>query len=141
MIGRDEDPASATKRRFVIPVLQGSFARFLVGGASTTLVSYAIYLLALNFLPYLAAYGIAYSVGIAWAYFANTLFVFRRRPSIGRALAFPLTYVVQYLAGSVLLVLLVDTLGVRKAFAPLVVVIAMLPVTYLLSRWIITSRS
>ena len=116
-------------------------ARFLIGGASTTVASYIVYLLLLPHLAYLVAYGIAYATGIAWSYLASTLFVFRRRPSIGRALAFPLTYVVQYLAGSVLLVLLVDTLGVRKTFAPLVVVIATLPMTYLLSRWIITSRS
>ncbi|HEY6943234.1 GtrA family protein [Dokdonella sp.] len=115
--------------------------RFLAGGASTTAVSYAVYLGLLARMPYVAAYSIAYAVGIAWSYFANTWFVFRERASIGRALAFPLVYLVQYLVGSLLLFVLVDGLHVPAAFGPLVVVVLTLPLTYLLSRRIIVRGS
>ncbi|MGN6517798.1 MAG: GtrA family protein [Dokdonella sp.] len=111
--------------------------RFLAGGASTTAVSYAVYLLLLARLPYVAAYSIAYAVGIAWSYFANTWFVFRERASVSRALAFPLVYAVQYLVGSLLLFALVDGLHVPAAFGPLLVVVLTLPLTYVLSRRII----
>lgn len=118
----------------------GEVLRFLIGGASTTLVSYAAYLLLLPHFSYLVAYSIAYAIGIGWSYFANTLFVFRRRPSVKRALAFPLVYAIQYLAGTALLVVLVDGLHVGQNIAPLAVVILTLPVTYVLSRWIITAK-
>ncbi len=118
----------------------GEVLRFLIGGASTTLVSYAAYLLLLPHFSYLVAYSIAYAIGIGWSYFANTLFVFRRRPSVKRALAFPLVYAIQYLAGTALLVVLVDGLHVGQHIAPLAVVILTLPVTYVLSRWIITAK-
>lgn len=121
--------------------LAGEALRFLLGGASTTLVSYVVYLLLLPHVSYLIAYTAAYAIGIGWSYLANTLFVFRRRPSIRRAMAFPLVYAVQYLVGSMLLVLLVDQLKVAQSIAPLAVVILTLPVTYVLSRWIITAKS
>ncbi|MEP7097600.1 MAG: GtrA family protein [Dokdonella sp.] len=116
------------------------FVRFLLGGASTTVISYVAYLLLMIWLPYLAAYAIAFAVGIAWSYFANTLFVFRRRPTVARALAFPIVYLAQYLAGSMLLVVLIDDVQLPAKFAPLVVVVVTLPLTYVLSRWVITAR-
>lgn len=111
--------------------------RFLAGGASTTAVSYAAYLLLLTRLSYVTAYAIAYAVGVAWSYFANTWFVFRERASLSRALAFPLVYAAQYLLGSLVLFALVDGLHVPAAFGPLLVVILTLPLTYVLSRRII----
>jgi putative flippase GtrA len=111
--------------------------RFLAGGASTTAVSYAIYLLLLTWLPYLAAYVIAYVVGIAWSYAVNTLFVFRGKPSLRRALAFPLVYLAQWIVGSLLLYVLVDEFHLPAQWGPLFVVVLTLPLTYALSRKVI----
>ncbi|MEO7013310.1 MAG: GtrA family protein [Dokdonella sp.] len=124
----------------VTALTRNVIVRFLLGGASTTAFSYAVYLLLLLWLPYLVAYSVAFVAGVAWSYFANTLFVFRRRPTITRALAFPIVYLAQYLAGSLLLVVLIDYARVPETFAPLVVVVLTLPLTYVLSRWVITAR-
>jgi len=132
----DADQASAPDQRS----RRGEVIRFLLGGASTTLVSYAVYLLLLHWLPYVFAYAIAYLCGIVWSYFANTLFVFRRSPSMIRAALFPLVYLAQYIAGTGLLVLLVEGAGLPKAMAPLVVIVLTLPITYVLSRSIITNN-
>lgn len=113
--------------------------RFLLGGASTTVVSYAIYLVLLRWLPYVFAYSIAYVAGIVWSYFANTLFVFRRAPSVTRAALFPLVYLAQYVAGTLLLIVLVDVLHAPKTLAPLAVIVLTLPLTYVLSRHVITT--
>ena len=113
--------------------------RFVLGGASTTIVSYAIYLALLYWMPYVFAYSIAYVSGIAWSYFANTLFVFRRAPSVTRAALFPLVYLAQYVAGTLLLVLLVDVLHLSQKLAPLAVIVLTLPLTYVLSRHVITA--
>ena len=115
-------------------------ARFLVGGISTTLVSYAIYVALLRWLAYPVAYGIAYVAGIAWSYAANTLFVFRTRPSLRRAAMFPFVYVAQYVVGTALLVALVDGAGVPRALAPAVVIVVTIPMTYLLSKRILHGR-
>lgn len=123
---------SSSRRERVAEIL-----RFLAGGASTTAVSYAIYLLLLVWLPYLAAYLIAYVFGIAWSYAINTWFVFRSTPSFRRALAFPLVYLAQYLVGSMLLYVLVDGFRMPAAFGPLVVAVLTLPLTYVLSRRVI----
>ena len=120
-------------------IAAGPAGRFLLGGASTTLVSYAAYLVLLAFLPYLAAYWVAYAIGVAWSYFANTLFVFRQRPSLARALAFPLVYAIQLAAGSLLMVVLVRHFGLPAKVAPLLVVVLTLPLTYFASRWIVTT--
>lgn len=111
--------------------------RFLAGGASTTAVSYAAYLLLLRWLPYFIAYAIAYAVGIVWSYFANTWFVFRQPARLSRALTFPIVYAAQYLVGALLLYMLVDRMHLPPALGPLLVVILTLPLTYVLSRWII----
>jgi putative flippase GtrA len=111
--------------------------RFLAGGASTTAVSYAAYLLLLRWLPYFTAYAIAYAIGIAWSYFANTWFVFRQPARLSRALVFPLVYAAQYLLGALLLFVLVDRAGLPPALGPLLVVVLTLPLTYVLSRWVI----
>jgi phosphoglycerol transferase len=120
-------------------IATGPIGRFLLGGASTTLVSYAAYLVLLAFLPYLAAYWVAYAIGVAWSYFANTLFVFRQRPSLARALAFPLVYAIQLAAGSLLMVVFVRHFGLPAKVAPLLVVVLTLPLTYVASRWIVTT--
>jgi len=117
----------------------GEIIRFLLSGASTTIVSYAIYLVLLQWMPYVFAYSIAYVAGIVWSYFANTLFVFRRAPSVTRAALFPLVYLAQYVVGTLLLILLVDVLGFSKTLAPLAVIVLTLPLTYVLSRHVITA--
>ena len=104
-------------------------------------MSYAIYLILLRWIPYAFAYGVAYAAGIVWSYFSNTIFVFRHRPSIRRAALFPLVYVAQYLLGTALMFLLVEALHVPEKLAPLGVIALTIPLTYLLSRRIITGRS
>jgi len=93
----------------------------------------------LSWLPYVFAYSIAYVSGIVWSYFANTLFVFRRALSVTRAALFPLVYLAQYLAGTLLLIVLVDVLRLPKTLAPLAVIVLTLPLTYVLSRHLITA--
>jgi putative flippase GtrA len=117
------------------------FARFLVAGAVNTGVSYALYLLLLTTLPYLAAYTIAYAAGIAISYLLLTRFVFRTAPRVATAIRFPLVYVAQYATGSAVIVLLVEALGVRDSIAAIVAIIVSIPVTFVLSRTVLRSRS
>ena len=118
--------------------VRGEFARFLVAGAINTAITFALFEALRRVIPYLAAYSIAYASGIALSYVLNAGFVFRRRKTIASALRFPLVYVVQYAMGVGLLWVLVDVAKLNESFALLLVIAASIPVTFLLSRLIVT---
>jgi putative flippase GtrA len=116
------------------------FARFIVAGAANTGISYAVYLLLLVLMPYLAAYTISYLVGIVISYLLLTRFVFRTPRRLATAVRFPLVYVAQYLIGSTVIVLLVETMGVRASIAAIVAIVVSIPVTFALSRLLLRAR-
>jgi putative flippase GtrA len=112
--------------------------RFLVSGAANTLLTYAVYIVLLQFLPYAAAYTISYIVGIAINYAFNVFWVFEVKPKMRSAAAWPVIFLMQYLVGISLLALLVNVLRVDAWLAPLAVLVVTVPISYLLSRLILT---
>jgi putative flippase GtrA len=115
-------------------------ARFLIAGAFNTGLTWLVYLLFLTQIRYQIAYAMAYCLGIATSYLINSRFVFRQPMRWRSALAFPLVYAMQLILGSILLVVLVKVLNVPVQFAPLVVVVLTLPLTFVLSRRIVAGR-
>ena len=114
------------------------FARFLVGGVGNTLATYALYLALLTILDYRLAYTAAYASGILLAYWIGLRFVFRERGSWSKLRRFPLVYGAQYILGVAVVVAVVDGLGVPASLGPVAAVAVSIPVTFLLSRWILT---
>ena len=121
-------------------MIRHQFGRFLVAGAANTAVTVLLYEGLRRVLPYLVAYGIAYVAGIALAYALGTGYVFERTRTLAGAALFPLVYVAQYLLGTALMWLQVDRLGVDPTAAVLVVVVATIPVTFVLSRRVLAGR-
>jgi putative flippase GtrA len=78
-------------------------------------------------------------IGILFAFFMNSQFVFKTHQGIRSLLRFPLIYLAQYLGGVVILWVWVEVLGLNQVAAPLVVVIVMLPITYILTRYVFLS--
>lgn len=117
--------------------MAGEFFRFLVMGGANTIVAYAIYLLLLNWMRYEFAYTIGYAIGIAMAYVLSSRFVFRQPFRRRSAARFPLVYVAQFLVSFVLLRIAVEWLRVPEWLALGFAVVATIPVTFVLSRWII----
>lgn len=115
----------------------GEFTRFLLVGATNTLLSYLLYLLLLEFFAYLLAYSIAYCIGIAISYLLNVYFVFNKRPSVASFVKFPIVYIVQYGLGAGMLWLLVDRAGMSPVIAMIGVIIVTIPVTFLASRFVL----
>jgi putative flippase GtrA len=113
------------------------FVRFIFFGAINTGITFVLYVFLLWFLSYGIAYTISYAVGLLISYWLNAKFVFQEPLRIGRALQYPLVYLVQYLLGLVLLFLLVEVAHVSKILAPLLIVVLTLPITFLLSRYLI----
>ncbi len=119
--------------------MRDEFVRFLLVGISNTLFSYIVYLLLLSFLTYLPAYSIAYCAGVSMSYFLNARFVFKKIASLNGFLKFPIVYVIQYLLGAVILLLIVGKLGVPQELAMIGVVVITIPITFIASRFVLSS--
>lgn len=113
------------------------FARFLLVGATNTVFSYVLYLLLLALMPYLYAYSMSYAAGVVLSYVLNSRFVFRQSLSLAKFLQFPAVYVIQYALGATLLWLLVGQVSLSPELAMLAVVVLTIPVTFLVSRFIL----
>lgn len=120
-----------------LKIIQSEFARFLLAGATNTLLSYLLYLFLLEFLPYLLAYSIAYCIGIVISYLLNVHFVFNKRASLASFVKFPIVYVLQYALGAGVLWLLVDRAGILPEIAMLGAIAVTIPVTFLASRFVL----
>ncbi|WP_241668703.1 MULTISPECIES: GtrA family protein [unclassified Pseudomonas] len=110
---------------------------FLIGGCLNTLLTYGIYLLLNMYLSYQKSYVIAYVSGIVFSYLFNAQVVFNVKKSWKGLMAYPLVYLLQYALGALLLSLMVEKLGIPEELAPLLIIVLLLPVTYLLSKTIL----
>lgn len=117
--------------------LSSEALRFLVVGAANTLTTFVIYWSLLRVATYSLAYTISFIVGIGLSYLLNNLFVFRTKPSVRSALAFPLVYLAQYLVGLAVLWLWVSQFKMPPAYGVLVVAVVTVPITFLLSRFVL----
>ncbi len=120
--------------------INSEFFRFLIVGGTNTVITYGLYLLLLLIMPYSAAYSIEYLAGITISYYLNSRFVFHQPLQWKKAFQFPLVYVVQYIAGIVILSLSVEILHISTEIAPLLVLALTVPMTFVLSRLIIKGR-
>lgn len=114
--------------------------RFLIGGTINTGFSYLIYLALINFLLYQLAYAIAYTGGIMLSYWFNSRFVFDTPLSLKSFFVYPLVYVIQYASSALLLGFLIDFLQLGKGYAPLVVSLIMIPVTYIATKLVLNGN-
>ena len=110
------------------------FIRFLMSGGVNTVITYALYLVFIQFLPYKISYTITFTAGIVLAYSLNRFFVFRVKASLSKMGLFPFIYLIQYFLGLGVVVLWVEVLHWQKELAPLSAVITTIPVTFILSR-------
>ncbi|SFN08901.1 GtrA family protein [Dokdonella immobilis] len=131
---QDESPCAPLHRR-----LAGEFLRFLIVGGINTLVAYAIYLALLGLMRYEFAYAIGYAVGIVIAYLMSAAFVFRKPMRKRSAFRFPLIYAVQFLVSLAVLRLAVEIFHVPQWFAFGFAVCLTIPITFVLSRWVMHS--
>lgn len=117
-----------------------ALARFVLVGVANTLVYYVAYRLLLLLMPYLPAHLLAFGVGIVFSFLANAFFTFRVRPTWRRFLAFPLTTLVNLLLVTAGSVLLVERSVVDERYATLLMTVVGVPVTFVLTRYVLTAR-
>lgn len=111
--------------------------RYLIAGGINTLATYLLYLALLAVAPYPLAYSLSYGVGIVLSFVLNSRFVFRVPLRWRRLLQYPVVYVIQYGLGYVVLYAATDLLGMEPWFSPVVVVAITVPVSFVLTRWVL----
>lgn len=119
---------------------RGQLARFVALGAANSIATYLIYLALLRFTGYAIAYTVAYAAGIAISYVANAYLVFRTRMSVKSAATYPLVYLFQYVAGLVIISLLIDLLAVPAWLAPWIATAILVPATFVLTRLVLKTK-
>ncbi len=111
---------------------------FAVTGIFSTLIMFGLYVVFYHLMNYQYAYLLAYSISVIALYFMNR-FVFKGNMSFHNFLQFTLIYLMQYALGAAALKLMV-WLRFSVTYAPLLVVIVLLPVTFLLNRIVFSKR-
>ncbi|MCZ2859582.1 GtrA family protein [Blastococcus sp. VKM Ac-2987] len=114
--------------------------RFAVVGVVNTGVYYGTYLLLSLVTHYLVAHLGAILVAMVGSFLLNCYWTFRTRPTWRKLALFPLTNATNYVMTTVGVVVLVEWFAVDERLAPLLAAVAAIPVTFLLSRRLLTGR-
>ena len=114
---------------------------FAVVGVVNTLTYYLLYLLFLTRLPYLAAHVLAFSLSMVGSFFLNARFTYRTRPTWRKFLLFPLTNATNFVLTTAGVYVIVDLLHVGSRLAPLLASAAAIPVTFVVSRWVMLPKA
>lgn len=126
------------KRMLRRKIFEKPILRFLIGGVINTGVSYSCYLLLKMVFTYQFSYALSYVIGILFSYCFNAKVVFSVPISWRGFFAYPLVYVVQYLLSALMLEGIVVKLSIKDSLAPLLVTVIMVPVTFSISKAILT---
>ncbi|MEQ1774943.1 MAG: GtrA family protein [Burkholderiales bacterium] len=125
----------ASKSAGVLRVRFAPALRFLMAGAVNTLLSIAVYQAMLFVTGHVAAYVIAYAVGILFAYVAYARHVFDVPLSKQRFVVFVLFYIASGCVSTAVNAGLIDYLALHARLAIFVTVMVMLPLNYFGAKW------
>jgi len=124
----------------LIAKFDAEFIRFVIVGALNTAGGYVIFLIYLLFMNHQVAYSAAYFTGMVTAYILQSIFVFRQPLDWRKAVKYPSVYIAQYFVGLFLITLFVDGLGIPAELAALINMVIAVPMTFILSRYIIKTE-
>ncbi|MER5526829.1 GtrA family protein [Streptomyces sp. NPDC002677] len=120
--------------------ISGQIITFALIGVINTATYYGLYLLFLMYLPYLAAHILAFLLSMIGSFFLNAKFTYRIRPTWRKFLLFPLTNATNFVITTVGVYVIVDVLHAGSRFAPLMASAAAIPVTFVVSRWVMLPK-
>lgn len=113
--------------------------KFVIVGGINTLNYYIVYLLLLKLLGvnYLVSHITGFIVSFIISYYLNCYFVYKVKPTLKKFLSFPLTQLVNMGMQTLLLYIFVQWLHFPSEIAPFAGLIITIPVTFILSKWIL----
>ena len=116
----------------------GEFIRFGIVGIMATGIHYGVYLL-LNciMVPWLA-YSLGYVVSFLCNFYLSSIFTFKSKASVKKGIGFGVSHGINYLLHITLLSIFLR-LGIAENIAPIPVFIIVIPINFLLVRFVFKS--
>ncbi|WP_433978293.1 flippase GtxA [Staphylococcus aureus] len=113
--------------------------KFIIVGGINTLNYYVVYLLLLKLLhiEYMISHITGFIVAFVISYYLNCYFVYRVKPTCRKFISFPITQLVNVSLQTVLLYVFVSWLNLPAEIAPFAGLIITIPITFILSKWIL----
>ena len=113
--------------------------KFIIVGGINTLNYYVVYLLLLKLLhiEYMISHITGFIVACVISYYLNCYFVYRVKPTWRKFISFPITQLVNVSLQTVLLYVFVSWLNLPAEIAPFAGLIITIPITFILSKWIL----
>ncbi|MEN0543249.1 flippase GtxA [Staphylococcus aureus] len=113
--------------------------KFIIVGGINTLNYYVVYLLLLKLLhiEYMVSHITGFIVAFVISYYLNCYFVYRVKPTWRKFISFPITQIVNISLQTVLLYVFVSWLNLPAEIAPFAGLIITIPITFILSKWIL----
>ncbi|CAC6063360.1 Putative sugar translocase in surface polysaccharides biosynthesis [Staphylococcus aureus] len=113
--------------------------KFIIVGGINTLNYYIVYLLLLKLLhiEYMISHITGFLVAFVISYYLNCYFVYRVKPTWRKFISFPITQIVNVSLQTVLLYVFVSWLNLPAEIAPFAGLIITIPITFILSKWIL----
>ena len=113
--------------------------KFIIVGGINTLNYYVVYLLLLKLLhiEYMISHITGFIVAFVISYYLNCYFVYRVKPTWRKFISFPITQIVNIRLQTVLLYVFVSWLNLPAEIAPFAGLIITIPITFILSKWIL----
>lgn len=113
--------------------------KFIIVGGINTLNYYVVYLLLLKLLhiEYMISHITGFIVAFVISYYLNCYFVYRVKPTWRKFISFPMTQIVNVSLQTVLLYVFVSWLNLPAEIAPFAGLIITIPITFVLSKWIL----
>lgn len=113
--------------------------KFIIVGGINTLNYYVVYLLMLKLLhiEYMISHITGFIVAFVISYYLNCYFVYKVKPTWRKFISFPITQIVNVSLQTVLLYVFVSWLNLPAEIAPFAGLIITIPITFILSKWIL----
>jgi putative flippase GtrA len=135
--GSDRLPAMNLFQRYRRSRMSGEILRFIATGTANTAITYIVYVLSLQLVPYGFAYTAAFICGLVFQTVQNTSFVFGYKISLCNVLAYGTYYTVYFALNLTLIPAVVMTVGTPLSIAPLLLLPAMTPLHFIASRFLL----
>ncbi|HHW9452241.1 TPA: flippase GtxA [Staphylococcus aureus] len=113
--------------------------KFIIVGGINTLNYYVVYLLLLKLLhiEYMISHITGFLVAFVISYYLNCYFVYRVKPTWRKFISFPITQIVNVSLQTVLSYVFVSWLNLPAEIAPFAGLVITIPITFVLSKWIL----
>ncbi|HAR3917990.1 flippase GtxA [Staphylococcus aureus] len=113
--------------------------KFIIVGGINTLNYYVVYLLLLKLLhiEYMISHITGFLVAFVISYYLNCYFVYRVKPTWRKFISFPIAQIVNVSLQTVLLYVFVSWLNLPAEIAPFAGLVITIPITFVLSKWIL----